>query len=253
MSQPNQLERSSGVTNPLVLLEAAIKKGIKPEELGKLLDLQERWERNRAAEQYAGAITQFQAKMPAVLKVNPVKNKAGQIMYHFADFADVMDIVQPIASECGIVITFDTEPQEKRLKVTCNIRVGTHVEHAHAYVSVPNIPNANDTQQDGGAIAFGKRYAVCAGLGIRIKGEDNDARFDDQSLTAQETEEINSLIEACRLAGRSDAGIQQFWDWIFKETDTTKRLAEMPRTDLGRAKVALQEWLKKYGKKGGGQ
>ena len=251
MSQPTQLEPTNP-TNPLVVLvEKMIEKGTPMDQLEKILDMAERWERNQAADVFAQAITAFQADMGAVTKVRPVKNKAGQLLYYFADFCDVMDVVQPLASKHGIVITFDTGFEDKRLKVTCNIRVGTHVEHAHAYVSVPAIPNANETQMDGGAIAFGKRYAVCAGLGIRIKGEDNDAHMGDPTLTDDQTATINNLLERNRLAGRTEAQLQAVWDWVHKETDTKRRLPEMPPSKFGMLKENLEEWLKKYGKKAG--
>ncbi len=40
------LERSTGVSNPLVLIQTMIERGGDPEQLGKMLDLYERWTAN---------------------------------------------------------------------------------------------------------------------------------------------------------------------------------------------------------------
>src|SRR5437899_340628 len=99
----SDLELPVRVQNPLALLQAAIDKGMDPDKLGKLMDLAERWEKNQAANTFAEAIRTFQSEMPAVPKGNPVygKNRDAGPQYHFADFADIMDVAQPILQKCG--------------------------------------------------------------------------------------------------------------------------------------------------------
>src|SRR6202035_1152887 len=129
--------------NPLMLLQSAIEKGIDPEKLGKLMDLVETWNKNRAAEAFANAIRDFQSSCPAVEKSSPVRGKKaadgspGPIHYHFAPLEDVMEVAQPHLTACGIVVTWDTCPDGQSLKTTCHVRVGTHVEHTSITIPCP--------------------------------------------------------------------------------------------------------------------
>lgn len=233
--QTDPLVKSTGITNPLVLISAAIDKGISPDDLGKLLDLQERWEKNRAAETFAQAITAFQTKMPAIVKGNPVRNKHGEIMYHFADFADIMEVAQPILNECGIVITFSTEQAGTLMATTCHVRVGTHVEHATVTIPTPQIPNANGSQMAGGALSYGQRYSFKAALNIRIRGDDNDGRTEPTKITPDQIGTINDLLEECRKAGK-EVNFPGFLAYLAVEN-----LDELLAADFDKAVAALKQ------------
>ena len=54
--------------NPLAMLQKCIDNGTPIDQLGKLMDLAERWEKSRAAERFAQAITAFQAECPQIDK-----------------------------------------------------------------------------------------------------------------------------------------------------------------------------------------
>src|SRR5438132_10863299 len=165
------LAKSTGVTNPHIMIAAAIERGLPVEQLERLMELAERWERNRAAEAWAEAVKKFQGLMPAVVKGNPVNDRNGKLLYQFADFADIMDVAQPILDQCGIAVTFTTSQAERLMTTTCHVRVGIHVEDTAATLSLPEIPNANDAQKAGGALKYGQRYSFVAALNIRVKGE----------------------------------------------------------------------------------
>lgn len=181
---------------PMSLIQTAIEKGMAVENLGKLMDLQERYERNEAAKEFALAIADFQSKMPAVVKGNPVNDKNGNLMYTFASFDDIMAIAQPILSARGITVTFSTKvTPEKLMETTCHVRVGIHVEHTSITLALPSIPNANDAQKAGAALAYGQRYSMKAALNIRISGEDTDAAKLAETVNEQQAQRIDNLIE----------------------------------------------------------
>lgn len=228
-----QLERS---TPPLALLQSAIDKGIMPDQLGKLLDLQERWERNQAAKEFAEAITGFQKDMTKhpITKDKEVRGRAqqgekGPLLYTFADFADIMAIVQPIAARYGIVITFDSLTAQGALQVICRIRVGTHVESTSFSLPMPVIPNANAAQIAGAALSYAKRYALCAALNIQVKGEDVDGAGIQDGITPEQVKIINELFEECREAG-NEVNKPKFFAWLGC-TD----LNDMPAKDFEKA------------------
>lgn len=215
--------------DPLSLIRLAVEKGLDPDQLGKLMDLAERMERNKAAEAFAYAIKDFQGKMPSVLKSNPVKNKSGELMYNFANFDDIMDLAQPILNDCGITVTFSTAQAGQQMTTTCRVRVGIHSEESSITLSLPAIPNANDSQKAGGALSYGKRYSFQAALNIRIKGEDDDARSQVECLTPNEIQQINDLLEECKGLGKA-VDFARFKEWLGVES-----LGEVPRSDFSKA------------------
>ena len=235
----NELDKSNGITNPLVLLQAAIERGLDPDKLGKLMDLAERWEANQAAKEFGEAITRFQSLMPVVTKGNPVFDRHGNLIYMFADFDDIMEIAQPILSQCGITVTFTTAWASGLMTTTCKVRVGIHFESTPITLGLPAIPNANDAQKAGGALSYGQRYSFKAALNIRIKGEDNDAAGQFEALQPEQIERLNELLSDCREAG-SPVDMPRFWGWL-----ECADMHEMRATDFAKAEHELTRKLAK--------
>jgi hypothetical protein len=186
----------------MALIRTAIERGVDPDKMTALYNLAERWEKNEAAKKFAEALTRFQAKMPPIVKereVHKAENKGGGKMYNFAPYEDVMKIAKPILEECEIVTTFTTKPGENNLTaVTCRVRVGTHFEETTITLGMPGILNANPSQQAGGALSYGKRYALCAALNIVITGEDKDGADQFEGISDAQSEELNTMLETCR-------------------------------------------------------
>ena len=182
---------------PLALVQQAMDKGIAPEQLGKLLDLQERWERNEAAKDYAEAITQFQAECPRIYKHRQASFD-GKPVYKFASFDDIDAQVRPLLTKYGIVVTFSTsETTAQGITVTVRIRVGTHVEESNLRVPVPSQMKVNDTQRFGAALAYAKRYALCDALNIVVTDEDDDAANLAARVGVRELEIVKTLLSKC--------------------------------------------------------
>lgn len=170
------------VANPLALLDKAISSGIDPDKLGKLMDLAERWQANQAAAEWASSVTRFQGLMPAIEEKKGIPDKQGKIKYHYAPLEDIMEIAQPLLTECGIAVSYDSKPHtDKIMSYTCNVSVGTHTKSTTVYLGLPEIPLANDSQKAGGALEYGRRYSLIAALNLRIKGMDDDAQSQTNS------------------------------------------------------------------------
>lgn len=202
----NDLAETNGVTNPLVLLKSAIDKGIEPQKLGELMSLAERWEKNRAADKFAQSLTNFQAECPTVFKRRETGGDA-KFKYAFASYDDIMAEAKPLLSLHGIVVTFSTDPAgEKGIKITCHIRVGTHVEDTTLTVPIPAM-SVNDTQRFGAALSYAKRYAFCAALNIVVTDEDDDGARLMDTLTPEEVSQINALLK------EKAADTKRFLEW----------------------------------------
>ena len=202
------LAESTGVKNPLVLLERMIEKGINPDQLGKMMDLAERWERNRAAEAFAQAVTGFQSECPPVFKGRQAKAAGNFQGFDFVSFDDVMRVAKPLLTKYAIVPTFTTdiverEGRETLIKCTCRLRVGIHVEETTVTIPIPPAATKtpNNTHQYAQGVTYAKRYSFCAALNIVCTDDDNDATPAVQYATTEQITEINTLINACEEAG----------------------------------------------------
>jgi hypothetical protein len=233
----------------MVILERLIDKGVDVDKLKPMMDMVQEYNRNRAAEDFATAITKFQELMPPVEKTNPVfgKNRDAGPQYHFASLSDILEMAQPHLSACRIVVTFDSESVQAGLKVVCRVRVGTHVEQTTFTLPMPTIPNANGSQIAGAALQYAKRYAMCAALNIRTKGEDNDAADQAELLTDEQVAVLNGLFADLREAG-AEVNQQLFWEWIHGK-GTDKGMHEMLAKDFTRAVDFLDRKRRKVAKK----
>lgn len=178
--------------DPMVLLQAAIEKGLDPDQLGKLMDLQERYERNVAETAFANALRAFQAECPPIGKLR----KADRFKY--AAFEDIMRIVSPLLAKHGITIAFDSKCAENMLSVTVRLRVGSYFEDRTFSTPVPVSLKVSEPQQYGAAMSYAKRYAVTGALGLVMADEDDEntlRAWSVKSITPAQVKDIEELIE----------------------------------------------------------
>jgi hypothetical protein len=216
--------------DPMSLLQLAISRGISPDELGKLMDLQERWENRRAAEAFARAIAGFQAECPAVLKTRTAKVKTsggGDYTYRFESFDDVMRAAGPVLAKWGIVVDFSTEQAENppRLKILVRLRVGAYFEDKTFSCPIPSDVKVSEPQKFGQALSYAKRYAIKAALNIvSTDQEDNDAQGLFAYVTGEQAAEIDRLIK------ETGADRERFLKWA--ECDS---VGELPAASYAKA------------------
>lgn len=236
-----QLSETNGTYNPLALIQSAIDKGMDPDKLGKLMDLQERWEKNRAAEEFAIAVSQFQAKCPTILK----SRKAilpGKFDYQYASYDNVMKQASPILAECGLAVSYSTKPAPNGIEMTCRVRKGIHFEETTLTAPIP-AGVVNDTQRCAMALTYMKRYALCLALNIVVTDEDDDGASALETITPEEKKEIFSLIDECAQLG-NPIDIPRFVEWLQIST-----LNELPRNQFLKVIHELNRQRKKVVKK----
>ena len=188
------LEHSNGVTNPLVLLQAAIDKGVEPDRLGKLMDLVERWEANRAKREFADAMCAAQAEMPAV-----VKDAKGVHGTAYARLETVNYAIKPYFTKHGFSVSFreGQSPLDGHCRVVADVKhVGGHSEEH--WLDVPldgrDSKSMNITQGKGSTISYGRRYLTLMIFNVAVANEDNDAAGALDTLTPEEVQQIETLI-----------------------------------------------------------
>lgn len=243
------MSKELAATNPVSLMAIALEKKADPETISKLMDLQERYERNEAAKKYADAISGFQSECPMVFKSREVANNQGKVMYRFANYEDIVHTIRDLLRKWNIVVTFTIDQTETLMKGTVRIRVGTHFEDSTLSVPVPKGMNTNATQDFGMAVSYLKRYLLCAALNIVVTGEDNDARSLLHKITPEQIEQINLAFERCEKKGVK-VDMKKFLDWNSAIAKIPiEDLSDIPSAQFDRLMTFLDDKEKKAGAK----
>ncbi len=120
----------------------------------------------------AGALAKAQAaiKAPSKNKVAKVQTKTGgEYSYRYADLSDIIDAIRdPLASN-GLAVTSGTEHNGH---FTLNSRL-IHESGQWIEASYPLPDGSIRAQEMGSAITYGRRYTLCALLGIVAEDDDD--------------------------------------------------------------------------------
>lgn len=199
---------------PMQLMEMAIQRGTDAETMGKLLDLQLKYQANEARLAYVAAMHAFKKSVPIVLKTKLVsfKNKDNSLTeYKHAELDKASDIVAEELMKHGVTHAWRTSDVGGRTTVTC---VFTH-EMGHAEdVSTLSGPadtsgGKNNIQAIGSTTTYLQRYTLLSGAGIVAKNQDDDGRkgegmdtsaIEDYCIQMQDAmsiEELKPIFKEC--------------------------------------------------------
>lgn len=176
--------------SPLTLIETALSQGIEPDKLGKLLDLQERWEATKAKQAYFQAMNRVQSLLPRVVRDR--ENAHTKSMYATLEAVNIS--VVPVFTENGFSISFNEVdcivPDSLKLVATVRHAEG-HEEQFSAVIPLDGVGikgNANKTatQSKGSTIAYGRRYLMLMIGNITVVNEDNDGNSHEPTLTEEQ-------------------------------------------------------------------
>ncbi len=215
---------------PMLLIQRAMDSGIDP---GKLYELAQQWEADRAAERFAVALATFQARCPVIVKEREIRLKSGTILY--ASLDDIIRQIKPLLSECGISITFSAGITDKgMLTAKCRIHHWRHVEESEITLPVPAQMQVNDTQKMGAALSYAKRYALCAALNIIVTDEDADGEGLVETISQEQIATLDEWLSQLP-AGETP----KFLTYMGAAS-----LSEIPEGDFKKGLVALQKKAK---------
>lgn len=200
--EPSNVAAIPQQASPMMIIQAAIDRGASVETLGKLMDLQERFEANHARKAFVASMAQARAKFGPVLK----RNDGYSNRYKYETLADVMAAVDGPLGEHGFSYDWETEDIEGgKIRVTC---VVTHEAGHTRRNSLSGDPkdtadskaNMNGFQRMGGAVTYLQRYTLKAALGIAASHDtDGDSRekivAGSEPITADEFIFLRNLIE----------------------------------------------------------
>ena len=161
--------------SPMGMMLAAMNQGASLEQVEKMMDLQDRWERKEAEKSYNAAFAAFKAEAVRIIKGRkvtdgPLRGK------EYAELHDVVDAVTPALSRHGLSTAWKlTKDEPQWLEVTCTLKhVGGHSES----VSMGGPPDAggakNALQARASTKSYLERYTLKAICGVAEGGDDSD-------------------------------------------------------------------------------
>lgn len=218
-----------GGKTPSDMIMAALSGGADLEKLEKLLDIQERWEKNEARKAFASCFAMAQSNIGSVIKT---KFNA-QTKSKYADLSDVIDTAKPEYTKEGFSVIFyegDTPLSEHTRVYADVLHKSGHKETYHFDVPLDGKGiqgNANMTKIHGKAssVAYGRRYLMC--MIWNIPTADNDGNTEAIELIGnRELHIIRDLLIAKELSESGLAkymGVEKIED--IKASDYMKALA----------------------------
>ena len=161
--------------SPAAIMLQAMAQGSSIEQLEKMMDLQERWEKREAEKACNAAFAGFKSEAVQIIKGRKVT--AGPLAgKSYAELHDVVDAVTPALSRHGLSASWKITKDEKDwLEVTCTLKhVGGHCET----VSMGGPPDAggakNAIQARASTVSYLQRYTLKAITGLSETDDDND-------------------------------------------------------------------------------
>lgn len=188
---------------PMDMLNQAVSSGANIETLTKLMDLQERWEKNQARKAFDEAMAEAKSEIPVILKNRKVDftSQKGRTNYRHEDLAEIARTVDPILAKYGLSYRFRTKTDVGSVSVTCI------VSHRDGYSEENSLSaghdqsgNKNSIQAVGSTITYLQRYTLKASLGIAASDDDDgrasgNAVADNSLINQEQAEVIRKLID----------------------------------------------------------
>jgi len=123
--------------SPMDAVMVAMEKGYSPEFIEKMMDLQERNEKNEARKAYHAAVAAFKAVAP---KIKKDKFNAWFQSWH-TSLGNLLDTYNPVLGKCGLSISFPTSPPAgDTLSVEC--KLSHELGHSESITMVAPIDKA---------------------------------------------------------------------------------------------------------------
>ena len=252
MSEANQIiehehQRSSGqvvAANPQQMLMTAIEKGLDAETIGRMMDLQERWEANEARKAFVAAMGAFKANPPRLTKNKQVSYTGTS--YTHASLDHVCDVIGQGLAEHGLSYRWEVEQPEGAIRVTCILQhVLGHSERVSMTAPPDDSGKKNRIQQIASTTSYLERYSLLAITGMAAGDQDDDgAQSEAEPINTITEDQALDITAACEEIGLP---VSKLLDVVSRNLGwTVTRVADIP---AGTLKATLDYLDKKRGAK----
>lgn len=213
-----QQQGALAANSPAAMMMAAMSQGASLEQIEKMMDLQERYEKREAEKAYNAAFAAFKAEAVRIIKGREVTD--GPLRGRsYAELHDVVDAVTPALSRHGLSASWKLTRDEKDwIEVTCTLKhTGGHSES----VSMGGPPDTggakNALQARASTKSYLERYTLKAICGVAEGGDDTDGNPPPAAVPLE-------LLAAAREAAMG--GWKSLADWIKTRTPQERAALE---------------------------
>ena len=161
------------------LLAQGIQQGMSVDALERLLAMRRELQAEQARSDFFTALAGFQSQIPSIPKSQTarVQSAKGSFSYHYADLAGIQRAIAPQMAAYGLSVTFDTVQDDGGYSIQAKVHhCAGHTETTTFRVPVDTTARMNSAQAAGSALTYGRRYALCAALGIVTAEDDDDGQ-----------------------------------------------------------------------------
>jgi hypothetical protein len=170
------MENIIHVSTPTDLISQAIDKGLDVNALEKLLDLQQRWDADKARKSFFSAFTSFQANCPDLRKTKQVA--FNQTSYNYAPLADITRQIGKALKDNELSYRWEIKDTEKEIQVTCLIsHIDGHTERTTMSAQADTSGAKNAIQARASTVTYMQRYTLIGALGLSTADSDIDGRL----------------------------------------------------------------------------
>jgi len=181
------------------IMALAIEKG-DLDKVEKMMELQERFEKNEARKAYVVAMAAFKANPPQIDKDSHVKfsTSKGVTEYRHATLANVTEKINKALSENGLSAAWETVQDEKGIAVTCKItHIMGHSESTTLKAAGDESGGKNRIQGIGSTVTYLQRYTILSLTGLATAEMDDDgAGSEAEYIDGEQMATINEWIES---------------------------------------------------------
>lgn len=216
---PAEPARVVPMTDPMQAWAAiermAANPSVNPDNLERILALQERLLDRNARMAFEAAMIEMQPKLPVITKDGRIivqeKNAStgrrdGQVTQNtpYAKWEKLMPRLKPILHKHGFGIRHRTgTAPDSRVRVTAILSGHGYVDDScYLDLQIDNSGSKNNAQGVASAVSYAKRHTACAALNILTKDEDDDAKTSGrplvtgQPIDADQAARIREFAEA---------------------------------------------------------
>lgn len=235
---PQEEKREVAPVTPMQLLDRAVQKGVDIEQLTKLMDLQERYEKNEARKAFEEDYAAFKSET-----VEIIRTAKGYNDVKYAPLDEVCEKIIPALSKHNLSHSWRMEqnPETSAITVYCTIthRMG-HSRESFLSAKPDTSGNKNAIQAVASTVTYLERYTLMAACGVAARGQDDDGAGASQKepITPEQKEQLIATIRD------TQADTKQFLDYM-----KVQSLDALPADRFAEAQQVLEQRARAMAKK----
>ncbi|WP_298929133.1 ERF family protein [uncultured Ramlibacter sp.] len=202
--------------SPAGMMLAAMAQGASLEQVEKMMDLQDRWEKREAEKAFNQAMADFKGEAVEIIKRKQVdypSSKGGRVNYKHAELADVIDAAAPALSKHGFSWSWKAKQDRGFIEVACILKHKQgHSESVTLTGPYDDSGGKNAIQAIISAKTYLERHTLKAVCGLAEKSEDDDgAGAGNPAQTTAQDEARETELQAGREAAMK--GMEALLAW----------------------------------------